>query len=1486
MKPAAVNAETSSTMIRYEAEDGAFGGSGRPGHADQASNGMIAELPMLGDSTEISVTSATYRTAPLVIRYANGNAETAIMGLYVNGVKMQQIFFPSTGGWTSFVDTAPVQIPLNEGSANKVKLQLEEDANPFNDDVFNADLDYFQIDMEPYGVDLTSSKKGNIFSVTEDVYFNFRLTDFIDRDQDLNLDLKVTDYTGNTVYTAQLSDEHLPADGEIVKEHLTLPITQHGVFNLRVTGKDALNNAELFEKNVSFSVVYPVNPARGNDDIFAAGVHLSDYLTGVDGNLSAMATAGFESERDGMMWSYAETEKGVLRFLPEWDEIVDEALDNGIKPFIILSYGNNFYDEGGMPYSEEGLKAFANYVTFVATHLKGKVAEFEVWNEPNIFNPTDRSEEDYAELLKVAYKALKAVDPDNVVIGGAFGGVDIDWLRKMMETTGPDGEKYGTKYMDALSVHPYSYPVSPEAGDLLGKTQRLKNLLAEYGDVLPLYYTEMGWPTHIGDRGVSEEISGAYAVRANVLSMSAGGIAKLFWYDFQNDGTDVTYNEHNFGLINARTDSFNPSGAKLNYVAYNALANKLAGARFVSSSKPDATLNLYKFHRDSDNQDVLVAWNEFAAKSIGLSVGEGSFKVTDMLGNSADYTTVDGVLSVAVSDNPIYIEGDIAGLETASPSFSVANLAPEAIPGEVFPIIINRSASTADIAGSFELQLPDGWSLQGGSTFAAGTAPIELRVMVPDGEQMKPFNMNIKVKSGTSTLTSIRVQPTVVGPVKVTVEPKSVDSQDWNKWSLDIHLKNHSSLSAIDGTMTIENPAEWATVKTITPIPPGQTGTVTIPVDQPNSKLNQVKLKIELSDGYSIEQQFPVSFLAAEQAVTAPAIDGVISAGEWSGAMRINLNTPDQVQEMADWGGVDDMSAQAYVKWDASKLYFAVDVTDDVQRQTATDDGIWAGDGIQLAFDPARADGIGSMGNHEIGFALSDDHEVQSWRWTAIAGKQPGEFDGADTRIVRDEATKHTIYETAIPWNELLAEGAAVQPGDRFGFSFLINEDDGQGRDGWMEYMGGIGLTKDPMYYGDLVLAPAPSPPPASSTPSGATPSPEPGKITMKPVLDQKGTAMARTSAEALNRALTGVVATEAGKKKVTIQLQTVEGAARYAVELPQSVLKTLDSGLTIEMVTELGTVTLPANLFEGTDGASAAFVGISIGTAEDKNLDDKTKAIVTGKPMIELRATADGKPIDWSNRSLPVTVSIPYKPAAEELPALENLTVVYIDANGTAIPVPSGKYDEAKQSVVFRTTHFSAFAVAYVQKTFADIANSWAKHAIETLAAKGIISGKTDTTFVPKEKMTRADFVMMVIKGLSLDANNDVNFSDVKKESYYYDAIGVAKKMGIVKGTGEDAFNPEIPITREDVAVISARALAAAEALDAEASAGSLSRFVDKDDISAYAASSIAFLLDRGIIQGVPSGHSYKMLPKSELSREEAAKMIYQMYLKNNAGE
>ena len=78
-----------------------------------------------------------------------------------------------------------------------------------------------------------------------------------------------------------------------------------------------------------------------------------------------------------------------------------------------------------------------------------------------------------------------------------------------------------------------------------------------------------------------------------------------------------------------------------------------------------------------------------------------------------------------------------------------------------------------------------------------------------------------------------------------------------------------------------------------------------------------------------------------------------------------------------------------------------------------------------------------------------------------------GEIEGLECTIVR--SGNNTIYELAIPWSELLKD-QAVEPGLVVGFSLLVNDNDGTGRRGWIEYNSGIGLAKDPSMFGDLLL--------------------------------------------------------------------------------------------------------------------------------------------------------------------------------------------------------------------------------------------------------------------------------------------------------------------------------------------------------------------------------------------------------------------------------
>lgn len=174
---------------------------------------------------------------------------------------------------------------------------------------------------------------------------------------------------------------------------------------------------------------------------------------------------------------------------------------------------------------------------------------------------------------------------------------------------------------------------------------------------------------------------------------------------------------------------------------------------------------------------------------------------------------------------------------------------------------------------------------------------------------------------------------------------------------------------------------------------------------------------------------------------------------------------------------------------------------------------------------------------------------------------------------------------------------------------------------------------------------------------------------------------------------------------------------------------------------------------------------------------------------------------------------------------------------------------------------------------TYTDIQSvSWAKNAIETLSSRGVIKGKTSTHFAPNDKITRAEFVSLMVRAFNLNKTSAGSFSDVNPSNWFYKEVMTAKSLGIISGDKYNYFNPNKPITREDVAVIITRTLKAVGKPLPGSSTDILSKFTDKNSVSAYAAPSMASLNSASII----NGRSATLLaPKGNTTRAEAALLI-----------
>ncbi|MCL2151441.1 MAG: S-layer homology domain-containing protein [Oscillospiraceae bacterium] len=168
-----------------------------------------------------------------------------------------------------------------------------------------------------------------------------------------------------------------------------------------------------------------------------------------------------------------------------------------------------------------------------------------------------------------------------------------------------------------------------------------------------------------------------------------------------------------------------------------------------------------------------------------------------------------------------------------------------------------------------------------------------------------------------------------------------------------------------------------------------------------------------------------------------------------------------------------------------------------------------------------------------------------------------------------------------------------------------------------------------------------------------------------------------------------------------------------------------------------------------------------------------------------------------------------------------------------------------------------------------------WAIEEVDYLYEAGVVNGTSHRKFSPAANIKRGDFMLMLVRAFDLEGDFTENFSDVPPDSHYYDAIGIAEKLGIAKGIGNNTFAPEAPITRQDMMTLVDRTL---RAIDQPLPAGTdadLSPFPDKDIVAGYAKDPVATLIKSGIVRGAGSG---LINPLGNTTRAEMAVVMYRL--------
>jgi parallel beta-helix repeat protein len=171
----------------------------------------------------------------------------------------------------------------------------------------------------------------------------------------------------------------------------------------------------------------------------------------------------------------------------------------------------------------------------------------------------------------------------------------------------------------------------------------------------------------------------------------------------------------------------------------------------------------------------------------------------------------------------------------------------------------------------------------------------------------------------------------------------------------------------------------------------------------------------------------------------------------------------------------------------------------------------------------------------------------------------------------------------------------------------------------------------------------------------------------------------------------------------------------------------------------------------------------------------------------------------------------------------------------------------------------------------FKDIEGHWAVDFINALAKQGLISGFSDGTFKPDEKMTRAEYAALLVKAFKPTAKRDgTTFSDVPADFWAKDVIQKAYQAQFLSGLPNNAFAPNDNVERVQVLVSLVNGLGLGSS-----DTSALSAYDDRSDIPDYAKDEVATATTKDMVVNYPK--LKQLNPNQDATRAEVAAMVYQ---------
>lgn len=920
---------------------------------------------------------------------------------------------------------------------------------------------------------------GNIF-FGKNISFSALMDNRLSDDMRVEYNIRVYNSETGKKYLNETENIELPGM-TVTQRDYSVTVDRYGYYDIviKITDKD---NGKVMSGSGKFSVVHA--PADGvQNPEMAICDHMMTFKTGYDEyerKTELIAKAGISGYREEIPWYSYENEKGNY-VLPEgWKKLHNEFEKHNIEHMVLLA-GSGPYGDGGRPRGGEQVAAAGIYAEKLAADIKGTVPHnFEIYNEWNITtNNGGATAEDYVAVQKEMYNKIKLSDPDAYVYG--LGGATVvanmeQWIEDVFALGGGD-------YAEGFSIHPYEFTNNPENSKSFEYIKSTRDIMEKYNlQNKGLVSSEFGWPSlNVGDDNQAK-----FSVRYMV--MATGLLDKIYWYNFQCEES-TSASENSFGWIRqqgegmaAPNDKYSAKPIYLAMANYNAL---MTGAEKTGRIESDEDVYAYRF-KMNDGNDTVVAWNTKGGKQpVSFKTDADAVTVYDMYGNDSTLYSHNGKIDLIISDAPIYITGRFIYFEKEEPTFSAESYSITTPPGDYSFITLNKQSDESfdiDLILSDNISEVENMGFKGNSAtikLYAGTAPHKnvasdagtvntiqsengdetVYALIKEKETGKIIaNLPISINYSDSIVQTISLKPFRNGRKQIKITPKNIKSID--DVSGKLIIKSPEEITKNDNEYTFTNLLPYNNC----------TFWLNIPETYEYQHV-EVSTIIELDTGEVIDYSDKLYFSSFMPMWEAPTVDGLVKPGEWDTSSPIILADSSQTEYLPGWKGKNDLSGRVYLGYDADNFYLAAEVTDDIEYDIDDQNRIWFCDSIQFAFTNIRKAGA-TRTEYGLGI-LNGKSQIERYSFitadTEIVGvKDNQSYDDIEYEVKRKG--DKTVYECKVPWTQIYGKEINIADYDNMFFSLLINENDGKGRVGWMEYGSGIGYSKQPELFIKLSL--------------------------------------------------------------------------------------------------------------------------------------------------------------------------------------------------------------------------------------------------------------------------------------------------------------------------------------------------------------------------------------------------------------------------------